>query len=207
MAMATTATTTSIMSVILEVAGPEAAHCFYVAFGVDTHVCLRASEVHSAGFRGFTLALTVAGSAIVDGFLGAAVGAGATVLKPAVKLLWGYGGVVRAPDGTIWKIAASVKKDTGPATREAVRVQWHLTPLPDPPSPDDRCPTLRGNDHPLRRLGPDHRRCRPARHCLTTGPKPGAITARNVVRHPHARQRDNALGILGFVEALGIVEG
>ncbi|MGN6678533.1 MAG: glyoxalase, partial [Streptosporangiaceae bacterium] len=27
-------------------------------------------------------------------------------------------GVVQAPDGTIWKIATSSKKDTGPATRE-----------------------------------------------------------------------------------------
>ena len=40
------------------------------------------------------------------------------VLKPAAKSLWGYGGVVQAPDGTIWKIATSAKKDTGPATRE-----------------------------------------------------------------------------------------
>src|SRR4029079_12818420 len=29
----------------------------------------------------------------------------------------GYGGVVQAPDGTIWKVASSSKKDTGPATR------------------------------------------------------------------------------------------
>jgi hypothetical protein len=34
------------------------------------------------------------------------------------KSLWGYGGVVRAPDGTIWKVATSAKKDTGPATRQ-----------------------------------------------------------------------------------------
>jgi hypothetical protein len=32
--------------------------------------------------------------------------------------LWGYGGVVRAPDGAIWKVATSSKKDTGPATRQ-----------------------------------------------------------------------------------------
>ncbi len=42
--------------------------------------------------------------------------AGATVLKPAAKSMWGYGGVVQAPDGAIWKIATSAKKDTGPAT-------------------------------------------------------------------------------------------
>ena len=56
--------------------------------------------------------------ATVDGLVGAAVDAGATPLKPAEKSLWGYGGVVQAPDGTIWKVATSAKKDTGPATRE-----------------------------------------------------------------------------------------
>ena len=30
----------------------------------------------------------------------------------------GLGGVVQAPDGAIWKLATSAKKDTGPATRE-----------------------------------------------------------------------------------------
>jgi hypothetical protein len=49
--------------------------------------------------------------------VGAALDAGATPLKPAAKSLWGYGGVVQAPDGTIWKVATSAKKDTGPATR------------------------------------------------------------------------------------------
>ncbi len=121
MVMATTASTaarTSLASVTLEVADPEAAHRFYTAFGVDAHIHLRASEEHSTGFRGFTLALTVSGPATVDGFVAAAVEAGATVLKPAAKSLWGYSGVVQAPDGTIWKIATSAKKDTGPATRE-----------------------------------------------------------------------------------------
>ncbi|MFJ3174227.1 glyoxalase [Streptomyces roseus] len=121
MSMATIASTAapmSLASVTLEVADPEAAHRFHTAFGVDTYVRLRVSDGHSAGFRGFTLGLTVSGPATVDGFLGAAVDAGATVLKPAAKSLWGYGGVVQAPDGTIWKIATSAKKDTGPDTRE-----------------------------------------------------------------------------------------
>ncbi|WP_055602016.1 hypothetical protein [Streptomyces aureus] len=119
--MATTASTAapmSLVSVTLEVADLDPARRFYSAFGVDTYVRLRASEAHSTGFRGFTLALTVSGPATVDSFVGAAVQAGARVLKPAVKSLWGYGGVVEAPDGTIWKIATSAKKDTGPATRE-----------------------------------------------------------------------------------------
>jgi predicted lactoylglutathione lyase len=121
MVMATTTSTpanTSIASITLEVADPEAARRFYSAFGVDTYLHLRASQAHSTGFRGFTLALTVSGPATVDGFIGAAVDAGATVLKPAAKSLWGYSGVLQAPDGTIWKIATSAKKDTGPDTRE-----------------------------------------------------------------------------------------
>ncbi|MFF7844877.1 glyoxalase [Streptomyces ossamyceticus] len=119
--MATTASTaarTSLTSVTLEVADVDVARRFYSAFGVDAYVRLRASEAPSTGFRGFTLALTVSGPATVDGFVVAAVDAGATVLKPAAKSLWGYGGVVQAPDGTIWKIATSARKDTGPATRE-----------------------------------------------------------------------------------------
>ncbi|MEU5546521.1 hypothetical protein AB0G85_29620 [Streptomyces sioyaensis] len=121
MDMATTTSTaarTILASVTLDVADPEAARRFYSDFGVDTYIRLRASEAHSTGFRGFTMALTVSGPATVDGFVAAAVDAGAAVLKPATKSLWGYGGVVRAPDGTIWKIATSAKKDTGPATRE-----------------------------------------------------------------------------------------
>ena len=121
MVMATTTSTpvtASIAAVTLEVADLEAARRFYSAFGVDTYLHLRASQAHSTGFRGFTLALTVSGPATVDGFVGAAVDAGATVLKPATKSLWGYSGVVQAPDGTIWKIATSAKKDTGPDTRE-----------------------------------------------------------------------------------------
>lgn len=117
MAMATTASTTSITSVTLEVADPEAVRRFYTALKVDTRIRLRASEAHSTGFRGFTLALTVSQPATVDSFLAAAVDAGATVLKPAAKSLRGYGGVIQAPDGTIWKVATSAKRDTGPATR------------------------------------------------------------------------------------------
>ncbi|WUO68487.1 glyoxalase [Streptomyces zaomyceticus] len=123
MVMATNASTAaptsmSLASVTLEVADLEAARRFYRAFGVDTYIRLRATEAHSTGFRGFTLALTVSGPATVDSFVTSAVSAGATVLKPAAKSLWGYGGVVQAPDGTIWKIATSAKKDTGPATRD-----------------------------------------------------------------------------------------
>ncbi|MFJ6754609.1 glyoxalase [Streptomyces sp. NPDC091273] len=109
---------TSIESVTLEVADLTAADRFYTALGLGTQVRLRASEAPTNGFRGFSLSLTVARPADVNAFVGAALDAGATTLKPASKSFWGYGGVVRAPDGTILKLASSEKKDTGPATRE-----------------------------------------------------------------------------------------
>ena len=110
---------TSIESVTLDVADPTAAKRFYTnAFGLDTQIRLRASEAPTTGFRGFTLSLTVSQPATVNTLIDAALTAGATALKPTAKSMWGYGGVVQAPDGTIWKVATSAKKDTGPATRE-----------------------------------------------------------------------------------------
>jgi catechol 2,3-dioxygenase-like lactoylglutathione lyase family enzyme len=110
---------TSIESVTLEVPDPTGANAFYTAaFGLGTQVGVRASEAATAGFRGFTLSLTVSQPATVIGLIDAALDAGATALKPVAKSFWGYGGVVQAPDGTIWKIATSAKKDTGPATRQ-----------------------------------------------------------------------------------------
>ena len=111
---------TSIDYVTLEVDDPAAAERFYfAAFGMKSPVRLRASEAPTAGFRGFTLSLLVSQPATVDALNRAALGAGATSLKPAQKQFWGgYSGVVQAPDGTIWKVATSSKKNTGPATRE-----------------------------------------------------------------------------------------
>jgi predicted lactoylglutathione lyase len=111
---------TSINSVHLEVPDPTVVEAFYRdAFGLGDSVHLRASEAQSTGFRGFTVSLAVSQPATVDAFVRAALDAGATSLKPALKQFWGgYSGVVQAPDGTIWKIATESKKDTGPATRQ-----------------------------------------------------------------------------------------
>ncbi|MGI8715649.1 MAG: glyoxalase [Solirubrobacteraceae bacterium] len=110
---------TSIESVTLEVSDPAVANAFYAAaFGLGTQLGLRASEAPTTGFRSFTLSLVVSQPATVDGLIGAALEAGATPMKPVKKGFWGYGGVVRAPDGTIWKVATSSKQDTGPATRQ-----------------------------------------------------------------------------------------
>jgi uncharacterized glyoxalase superfamily protein PhnB len=109
---------TFIDAITLEVDDAAAAGQFYkTAFGLGDELLVRASDAPTTGFRGFTMSLIVAQPATAAGFLDAALDAGATSLKPATKSLWGFGGVVRAPDGTIWKVATSAKKDSGPATR------------------------------------------------------------------------------------------
>ncbi len=109
----------TIQTVTLEVADTAAAERFYTtAFGLGDQVRLGASEAPTTGFRGFTLSLTVAQPTDANLLIDAAVDAGATTLKPAAKSFWGYGGVVQAPDGTIWKVASSAKKDTGPASKQ-----------------------------------------------------------------------------------------
>jgi hypothetical protein len=110
---------TSIESVILEVPDPTSAEAFYrAAFGLGGQLRLRASEAPTTGFRGFTLSLVVSQPATVDALINPALDAGAEPLKPVAKTFWGYGGTVRAPDGTVWKVATSSKKDSGPATRQ-----------------------------------------------------------------------------------------
>jgi catechol 2,3-dioxygenase-like lactoylglutathione lyase family enzyme len=113
----------TIQTVTLEVADTAAAERFYTtAFGLDDRVRLRASGALTTGFRGFTLSLTVAQPADARLLIDAAVDAGATTLKPTAKSFWGYGGVVQAPDGTIWKVATSAKKDTGPASKQVDQI-------------------------------------------------------------------------------------
>ena len=110
---------TSIEHLTLEVPDPTAADDFYdQAFGLGEAVGVRASQAPTTGFRGFTVSLVVSQPSTVDSLVGTALSGGASTLKPVKKSFWGYGGVVQAPDGTIWKIATSAKKDTGPATRQ-----------------------------------------------------------------------------------------
>lgn len=93
---------TSLTSVTPEAADPTAAERFHTAaFGLGPRLGLRASDVPTAGFRGFALPITVPRPAGVGGFGDSALGAGATSLKPAAKSPRGYGGVVQAPDGFV----------------------------------------------------------------------------------------------------------
>jgi predicted lactoylglutathione lyase len=110
---------TSVDTITLEVADPAAAERFYTAaFGSGAWLRLRAAQEPATGFRGFSLSLLVSQPADVNALIDAALDAGAVALKPAAKSMWGYGGVVQAPDGAIWKIATSSKKDAGPASRK-----------------------------------------------------------------------------------------
>ena len=110
-------TTTAIDAIILDAADPAAAHDFYRdAFGIEDLVRVRASDAPTQGFRGYTMSLIASQPADVNALVESAVDAGATTLKPAAKSFWGYGGAVQAPDGAVWTIASSSKKDSGPAT-------------------------------------------------------------------------------------------
>lgn len=112
---------TSIDTFTLEVDDLATATDFYdAAFGLSgpgSLLQLRATDAATSGFRGFTLSLITSQPADVDALAETAIEAGAEVLKPVAKSFWGYGGVLRAPDGTIWQIASSSKKNHGPATR------------------------------------------------------------------------------------------
>src|SRR4051794_13976385 len=104
-----------IASVTLEVPDPTAAEAFYsAAFGLDSQLSWREADAAASGFRGFTLSLIVSQPSTVDALVGSALDAGATPLKPVAKSFWGYGGVVQAPDGAIWKVATSAKQDPAP---------------------------------------------------------------------------------------------
>jgi uncharacterized protein len=78
----------------------------------------------TSGFRGLVLSYIVEGPGEAKVLLDAATGNGATVVKPAKKRLFGeLTAAFRAPDGTVWKLAAAAKQDPGP--------------VPDPPKPTE----------------------------------------------------------------------
>ncbi|WP_459961475.1 glyoxalase [Nocardia sp. IFM 10818] len=113
-----TAPTTEI-TVSLEVADPTGiAAAYEAAFGLGGKLSFRPAQAASEGFRGFMMSLVVAQPGTADNLISAALRNGFTLLKPAKKNLWGYGAVIQGPDGTIWKVTTSQKKDTGPSSRE-----------------------------------------------------------------------------------------
>lgn len=113
-----TKTLTTIDSITLGAVDPEASARFHRdAFDLDDRVRSVATDAATDGFRGFTVSLVAPQPANVTALFDAAVAAGAGILKPLAKSLWGFGGVVQAPDGAIWNLATSTKKDSAPASR------------------------------------------------------------------------------------------
>ncbi len=107
----------TIESITLDVADLSSAEAFYAqAFSLGDRLRLRQSDSATSGFRGYTLSLIASQPANAQLLLDDAIAAGATVVKPAAKSLWGFGGAVQAPDGAVWNIATSSKKDTAPST-------------------------------------------------------------------------------------------
>ena len=112
-----------IRAVVLEADDTAAALEFYdKAFDLGDRLRVRPAQDPTSGFRGFTMSLVVSQAGTVDALADSAVESGARLLKAPSKSFWGYGAVVQAPDGTIWTIASSSKKDTGPATVEVDEV-------------------------------------------------------------------------------------
>lgn len=116
----------NIHSITFEVASTDelaaAKHFYQDSFGLDGRVGVRAAASTTSGFRGFAPSLILAQPVDVDTLFNRALESGAEVLKPVAKSLWGYGGSLRAPEGTVWQIASSSKKSTGPATGEIERL-------------------------------------------------------------------------------------
>ncbi len=118
---------TTIEAVRPEGGDTKTAYHFYTdALELGEHVHPAAAETPTSGFRGFTLSLVVPQPATVDAFIEAAMDAGGKLIAPASKSLWGYGGAVEAPDGTIVTVAASKKKNSGPATKQIDTVVLQL---------------------------------------------------------------------------------
>ncbi|WP_423057270.1 VOC family protein [Brevibacterium linens] len=75
-----------------------------------------APEGASSPFPGYVVTYALAQPSEVQAVMDAAASAGAQVLKPAKKALFGsFSGSFRAPDGSIWKVAADSNKNKGEA--------------------------------------------------------------------------------------------
>lgn len=116
----------SIAGITIESPQPGAARFYEDALGLGTLVRVSASDESASGFRGFLLGLVLHQPDDVDELIRSAVEAGADTVKQAKRSLWGYGGVVRAPDGTIITVASSAKKSSGPVSTEIEDVVLQL---------------------------------------------------------------------------------
>lgn len=119
----------TIPFVCIQAEDAPAARTFYdEAFGLGERLRVSASSEASSGFRGFTLSLIASQPANVDTIFSAAIGAGASPVTEPKKSLWGYGGVLRAPDGTVWQVSTSSKKDSGPPSSTVEEIVLLIAP-------------------------------------------------------------------------------
>ncbi|HRN29946.1 MAG TPA: glyoxalase [Terrimesophilobacter sp.] len=119
----------TIPFVAIEAEDVSAARAFYAeAFGLGERLRVRQSSDPSSGFRGFTLSLIASQPANVDAIVWAALEAGASTVTEPTKSLWGYGGVLRAPDGTVWQVSTSSKKDSAEPSRMVDEVVLLIAP-------------------------------------------------------------------------------
>ena len=79
---------------------------------------MRATEAPTTGFRGFTMSLVVSQPSTVDSLVGTALDGRRHDAEAGREELLGLRRHRAGPDGAIWKVATSSKKDTGPATRQ-----------------------------------------------------------------------------------------
>ncbi|WP_211228494.1 VOC family protein [Glycomyces tenuis] len=85
-------------------------------YGTENLAADAGAEGAPSGFRGYVVSYVLKQPSEVEAVVEAAGRHGAKVLKPAKKALFGaFSGVFEAPDGSIWKVSAPTKKDTGPA--------------------------------------------------------------------------------------------
>lgn len=111
--------TMSLDAITLGAHDSQSARTFYGSALVPAAGKVRPAEFdeNSSGFQGYTVSYIVTQPTEVETVLTAASSAGAKVLKPGKKMLFGaFSGVFQAPDGSVWKVAAPTKKDTGPAS-------------------------------------------------------------------------------------------
>lgn len=110
----------NIHSMTIEVARDEdvatTEHFYQDAFGLEDRISARVASTPTSGFRGFAPSLILTQPADVDVVFRKALSGGAEVLKPVAKSLWGYGGSLRAADGTVWQIASASKTGDGQPT-------------------------------------------------------------------------------------------
>ena len=116
----------TIETLTIEASELAASDAFYEALGLTPRVRVAPSSSRLVGYRGFVLGLVASQPAMVDALAAAALSAGGRTLRAPSRSLWGYGGAVGAPDGTVVSLASSPKKSKGPARSELEHVVLQL---------------------------------------------------------------------------------